>query len=54
LKINDIFKKNLSHDSGNIHEKKGRGINRKAEEGQVITVYFNYWDKLTAGGLKIS
>jgi hypothetical protein len=33
--------------------KKGRGINRKAEEGQVITVYFNYWDKLNAGGLKI-
>lgn len=50
----DIFtKKKLSHDSGNVQEKKGSGINRKEGEEQVITVYFNYRDKLTARGLEI-
>ena len=34
-------------------EKKERDKQRKAGEGQEIAIYFNFWDKLTAGGLKI-
>jgi hypothetical protein len=49
------YSKNMSHDRlwKCRGEKKERDKQRKAGEGQEIAIYFNFWDKLTAGGLKI-